>query len=95
MLLKVGRTLRGTKRWKELQTGNGSKLEVVGWIRGSHKEENAIHDSLVDQHVRGEWFHVSEEQVLAIAEVCEEDERRVLVVQLEASAKVLTISQSD
>ena len=58
---KVGKAVLLRNRIKQLQTGNGNELKTVCFIR-SHDEreayeiENAVHRSLRDYRMAGEWF---------------------------------------
>ena len=54
--VKFGLTRRIEHRRANLQTSSPYKIEILGSFFGSFRDEQAIHDSLKEYHVRGEWF---------------------------------------
>lgn len=60
-LVKIGKALNPEKRIKELQTGNGRKLTLLGYIDGD--QESVLHSQFKPMQSHGEWFRC--EPVLA------------------------------
>jgi len=60
------------RRLSTLQTGNHKQLLIFGFVRVDYsvhrKTEKQLHDFLDDKRIRGEWFAISREDVLRIAE---------------------------
>lgn len=60
--VKIGYTSRKPQeRLKQLQTGNPTKLKLIGSMRGTQKKEAELHRMFKNYHVRGEWFVLSSE----------------------------------
>jgi len=60
--VKIGFTTKHPRaRLKQLQTGNPSKLKLMGWYPGSLQAEREIHDSLGEFRMQGEWFRLTPE----------------------------------
>jgi hypothetical protein len=58
---KIGKAASLTKRLKQLQTGNGSKLSVVCYVpvvdeQEAYEVESSLHRTLSDSRMVGEWF---------------------------------------
>lgn len=64
--IKIGRASEVKRRVSQLQTGNSAKLELLGWLapEDDHKTERTLHVYFSSQLVRGEWFSISQDQVL-------------------------------
>lgn len=66
--IKIGVTKNIEKRQRQLQTGNSSELQLLGWIN----EENAfrleceLHKRFGKDHMRGEWFSIEPADVLPV-----------------------------
>ena len=60
--IKIGFSENPFQRLKELQTGNSSKMTLIGQIEGGADEENNIHREFAEERIRenGEWFRPSE-----------------------------------
>jgi hypothetical protein len=54
--VKIGWALDPEKRLSELQTGNPCKLRVLAVVRGSKRDERALHAKLKEFRGLGEWF---------------------------------------
>ncbi len=55
--IKIGTTSDDPqRRLRQLQTGNASKLRLLGAIRGTSVEEKKFHASLSEWQRQGEWF---------------------------------------
>ena len=54
--VKVGFSADPNGRLKQLQTGSGNRLVLLGQYEASEDEEARVHASLADHHVHGEWF---------------------------------------
>ncbi|MEX0611216.1 MAG: GIY-YIG nuclease family protein, partial [Pirellulales bacterium] len=61
--IKIGTSSEPEKRLLELQTGNGSQLELLGMMGGNRTVECEIHDRFQQYRVRqaGEWFYGADE----------------------------------
>lgn len=76
-LYKIGITGKSPeKRLKELQTGNAVKLILVDKFQTKHGflMETAMHAIFKLKRKEGEWFELSEEDVLNFQEYCKEKE---------------------
>lgn len=59
--VKIGVTsLRLDRRLMCLQVGNPRELEIALVLKGMYDLEGKLHDYFHAEHVRGEWFQVSE-----------------------------------
>ena len=73
-LFKIGWSQDINDRLKQLQTGNGFKLNLYNYILTSNKKlEKEIHESLKQHRKQGEWFKITESAVDKIVEQYEED----------------------
>ena len=69
--IKVGVGSDPIKRLKQLQTGSDSELSLVYTsflCSNAFSLENDIHDRFKESHVRGEWFKMSEKEVISYLE---------------------------
>lgn len=64
--VKIGRAKDVRKRSKNLQTGNPSPLQLMGWIVVDNDVtvEQRLHQQYLDQRGLGEWFHIGPTEVL-------------------------------
>ncbi len=72
--LKIGETSGcPTQRMRELQTGNANRLSLVAVFEcGDRKELEAyLHSEFSGVRVGGEWFDISVEQVIELADMLE------------------------
>lgn len=61
---KIGYTASDpAKRIKSLQTGNPSRIELIGTVPGSYEEEDRLHVRFAAKRVSGEWFALDDEDV--------------------------------
>lgn len=67
--LKIGKTDDIKKRVAQLQTGCPHDLQVVLLVPGDEREEGLSHEELKSEHVRGEWFKISEKTVAYMVDV--------------------------
>ena len=58
-LVKFGKSLYPTARFKELQTGNGNKLVFAGFCPEDKLSEKNAHEELSSIRVSGEWFKLN------------------------------------
>lgn len=65
--IKIGWSGAPLSRLNELQGANSKPLNLLGSIRGSIEDEQAIHRMFRDLHIRGEWFR-SARHLLAFIE---------------------------
>ena len=56
--IKLGISIDPSRRLKQLQTGNSSKLELVAYKKADNRfnDEKKLHDMAKDFNIRGEWF---------------------------------------
>ena len=60
--IKIGFSERHPNgRLKDFQTGNSNKLNLIGFIEGSLKDEKKLHHEFSKERIRGgnEWFESS------------------------------------
>lgn len=72
-LYKIGITKHTAKeRIKALQTGNGKDILIVETFESefNNKIETALHRRYVTKRARGEWFHLSPEDVNNFIDNC-------------------------
>ena len=71
---KIGIT-RGKveKRLKQLQTGNGEKIEILQVFETEHflKVEKSMHRRYGHKKSKGEWFELSDDDILAFQVDCQ------------------------
>ena len=68
-LFKIGWSQDINDRLKQLQTGNGFKLNLYSYILTSNRKlEKEIHASLNEYRKQGEWFDITESDVDEIVE---------------------------
>lgn len=84
-LVKIGRSDTPDVRLRALQTANGHRLRLLGWIPATDRTEADLHAAFANFLVRGEWYRVYPAGRELICAVCDEAERRALVRNLEAS----------
>jgi hypothetical protein len=66
--LKIGYSSDIWRRLKELQTGNPSKLQIVGWIL-AHDErslERDLHKKFASYRRGGEWFEIEPAHIISV-----------------------------
>lgn len=61
--VKIGyTTIKGLrKRLETLQIGTPYELKLLGALWGNQKIEKQIHEQFSFSHIRGEWFHYTQE----------------------------------
>ena len=94
--LKVGVGSDPLKRLKQLQTGSDSELSLVYTsflCSNAFNLENDIHNYFKEFHVRGEWFKVSEKEVISYLE----KQRYLLSSDLDLSfdSKLIEMMEND
>ena len=57
--IKIGWARNASRRLAILQTGNADELRLVGVIPGTVANERIIHELLVTDRLRGEWYRDS------------------------------------
>lgn len=68
--IKIGKTTNIANRLSSMQTANGAKLRLLGWIPGSYGEERDMHARFQRERMIGEWFAPSKRLLGYIADVC-------------------------
>lgn len=71
-LVKIGVTKDVTKRLASLQTGSPARLNMIGFIPGTDKEEKELHRKFSSHRSHGEWFKKTNDLINYIKEVCHE-----------------------
>lgn len=71
-LYKIGVSKHTNKRLKENQTGNGNRLEMITTFQSdfSYILENAIHQIWSHKKTIGEWFKLTEDDVINFKTLC-------------------------
>lgn len=81
---KIGITGRNPEqRLKELQTGTSQELKVISTFKSKYGTllESALHTHY--EHIRGEWFNISNEEVHNFLEVCSKIENNLKIIHEE------------
>lgn len=62
---KIGKTKNIKQRISSLQTSSATHIELIHTIKTSnyHKIEKELHKKFENQHIKGEWFNLSEEDI--------------------------------
>jgi len=55
--IKIGRARNVQQRIDDLQTGNPSRLRLLGTMVGCFAKEQRVHRMFASAHIHGEWFH--------------------------------------
>lgn len=65
--IKIGRASEVKRRIGQLQTGNPTTLQLLGWLVASNDDamEKQLHAHYSEYRVRGEWFDIDQDHVLA------------------------------
>lgn len=65
--IKIGRASEVKRRIGQLQTGNPTALQLLGWLVASNDAamEKELHEHYSEYRARGEWFKIDQEHVLA------------------------------
>lgn len=65
-VIKIGVSTQIRKRLAQLQTANAYELELMGWVvsEDDYRTEKALHQKYESQRERGEWFSISQDDVL-------------------------------
>jgi hypothetical protein len=68
IVTKIGKAKDIQKRRRELQTGNPTLLEVVGWIKSGDDFalERTLHRHFAQRRVFGEWFDIQPADALPL-----------------------------
>ena len=83
---KIGITSNSVKkRIKELQTGNSSEIkELYAYESDNYvKLERLLHFYFSNQHKRGEWFKLEDEQWLNFLKKCKEFDETITLLKKE------------
>lgn len=54
--LKIGFSRDAKKRFRAIQTSSSDDLTCLGTMKGTLKDERALHKKFASIRVRGEWF---------------------------------------
>lgn len=83
-IYKIGHTKNNPiKRLRQLQTGNGRKLKLVGeyLTRYGTKLEKTLHRRYSDLNITNEWFRLSFEDVINFKKTCDTIENGLRVLE--------------
>ena len=83
---KIGITKNDPKkRIKQLQTGNPSDLFLEKQFHSEHANlvESTLHRQFASNHIRGEWFYMTQEDVDSFVDECEKKERNFKMLKQE------------
>lgn len=71
-IYKIGVSKNPEKRIKQLQTGNPEKIELIKTFLSSYpyKMENVFHRRFKRNHVQGECYYLSQEDIEHFEESC-------------------------
>lgn len=80
---KIGVSKDVDKRIKQLQTGNTCDILLVDKFLSNYpyKIESCLHRKYNMENVKGEWFHLSNEQVQSFKMDCIKYERNFMVLE--------------
>lgn len=79
---KIGKTENHpADRMEQLQTGNPRKLIIYRWIKiNDHSTaEEFLHIVFHDVHIRGEWYHVTRDQIDAECDLISANDPQVSI----------------
>lgn len=62
-LTKIGYSRSVSSRMKQLQACSGSRLELLGVVRGGAEVEHHLHGLFAHLRRHGEWFHLDDTDV--------------------------------
>ena len=82
--VKIGVTTGSIeKRIKKLQTGNNSELHLISSFKTNYpfKLEKMLHLHYHRYRGNGEWFNLTDEEVLNFKNVCEEKENVIQILK--------------
>ena len=69
--VKIGVTNNVRGRLSALRTGSPFPIGLLGLIEGSTKDEADLHRLFKSKRVRGEWFALSEDELLGVMLACD------------------------
>ncbi len=67
-LIKIGFTTNIRLRLRKLRSQTPNTLKLLGTIPGTRRDEARLHDRFYSKRIWGEWFDISEQQVVEILE---------------------------
>lgn len=73
-LVKIGKAKDVAIRLRELQRKHPEELRVIITIPGNEKQERKLHARFEDRRVHGEWFNITDDEVIAAATEFSADE---------------------
>lgn len=64
--IKIGYASQVSRRVGQLQTGNATALELLGWLvaESDTELERSLHETYSASRMRGEWFNITQDEVL-------------------------------
>ncbi len=71
--VKIGHAVRPDQRLKELRTGAGSELRLLGTVPGGRDLEREWHEKFAAKRVSLEWFELDQELQSHIDAACSQD----------------------
>lgn len=95
---KVGVSCDPERRRRQLQTGNAEPLKLMFTSPcvgvNAYHAEHAIHKFLRDKHAHGEWFRLSDDDVVALAATMRRVLEQPAKAQREPKAELITLCRS-
>ena len=70
-MYKIGTSRDPARRIREMRTGNPT-VELIAYGTGTSTEEKFLHEMYAKQNIEGEWFSLSDEDMLQLASDIEE-----------------------
>jgi hypothetical protein len=96
--IKIGFSKEPPSRLPDLQVANPEKLDLIGAVRGTRKDERELHQMFCHLEIRGEWFRAELELIeyinSALADEAWENARPAPSAETLAAIKLL-IQQRD
>jgi hypothetical protein len=68
-LIKIGSSMRPAERVKQLRTGAGEDLELLGHMDGTTAAERQLHTRFAGERKHGEWFEPCDELMGLISSI--------------------------
>lgn len=66
--IKIGHTNDPQRRYALFKVGHYEDLKLLGVLVGTLEDEKRIHRSVIESHIRGEWFKPTEQVMALVAQ---------------------------
>jgi hypothetical protein len=67
--IKIGTARSPITRLKQIERSSPYRMEIIGAVIGTPRDESFLHRTLWPHHSHGEWFHPNEEVLSAVEKV--------------------------